>query len=54
MATTTTNLGLFKYTEDDYELNFSFQTALNDNWDKIDEAIEDSGASVIFRDWSVE
>ena len=39
MSSTTTNLGLFKYdvTTDGKEV-FSIQSALNDNWDKIDSA----------------
>lgn len=36
MSTTTSNLGLFKYTESDYEDDFNLQIALNENWDKLD------------------
>ena len=36
MSEYTTNLNLFKYTNSDYNQVFDFQTALNDNWDKLD------------------
>ena len=37
MTTTTSNLGLFKYnTSTDGSLAFNINTALNDNWDKLD------------------
>lgn len=37
MSTTTANLGLFKYnTSTDANTSFSIDTALNNNWDKID------------------
>ena len=44
MSTTTTNLGLFKYnTTTDANVAFNIQTALNDNWDKIDAAMTGGG-----------
>ena len=45
MSTTTPNLNLFKYTEEDYEQAFDYRLALNNNWDLIDEAIQ-GGADV--------
>lgn len=37
MANSTTNLNLFKYdTEQDANDTFNIDTALNENWDKID------------------
>lgn len=39
MSTTTSNLGLFKYTESDYEQVFDFRLALNGNWDMLDNDI---------------
>lgn len=40
MAKLTPNLGLFKYdVEEDYNVDFSFEQALNDNWDKLDATI---------------
>lgn len=39
MSTTTSNLGLFKYTESDYEQVFDFRLALNGNWDVLDNDI---------------
>lgn len=40
MSTTTSNLGLFKYdTTADRDSAFSVDTALNNNWDKLDKAI---------------
>lgn len=39
MSTTTANLGLFKYdTNTDSQAAFNINTALNENWDKIDNA----------------
>ena len=39
MTTTTANLGLFKYVlSEDGNKAFNIETALNDNWDKIDDA----------------
>ena len=41
MSTTTANLGLFKYnTTTDANVSFNINTALNDNWDKIDAAVK--------------
>lgn len=46
MSTTTANLGLFKYdTTTDGNVAFNIDTALNNNWDKIDEAISNSGGA---------
>ena len=45
MSTTTANLGLFKYDTSnptDLASAFNIKTALNNNWDKIDEAISNS------------
>jgi hypothetical protein len=41
MSEYTTNLNLFKYTSSDLDQVFNFKTALNDNWDKIDAALEE-------------
>ena len=48
MSTTTANLGLFKYditNPTDLAAAFNINTALNNNWDKIDEAISNSGGA---------
>lgn len=48
MSTTTSNLGLFKYdttNPTDLASAFNIKTALNNNWDKIDEAISNSGGA---------
>lgn len=47
MSTTTTNLGLFKYTNSDYELNFNFETALNNNWDLLDTAMSNKQNTLV-------
>ena len=39
MSTTTSNLELFKYTNEDSAEVFNFEKALNENWDKIDVAV---------------
>lgn len=36
MSTTTSNLGLFKYDNSDYDEIFDFHLALNGNWDILD------------------
>lgn len=46
MTTTTANLGLFKYTIDDADLDFNAQLALNDNWDKIDLVWGEGGSGI--------
>lgn len=46
MSTTTPNLGLFKYNpETDGKETFSITTALNNNWDLIDNAMNSSSGS---------
>ena len=46
MSTTTANLGLFKYnTSTDANSAFNINTALNNNWDIIDEALAGGGGS---------
>jgi len=48
MSTVTPNLGLFKYDTTnvtDLASAFNINTALNNNWDKIDEAISNSGGA---------
>jgi hypothetical protein len=46
MSTTTANLGLFKYnTTSDANAKFNINTALNDNWDKIDAFAASGGGS---------
>ena len=48
MSTVTPNLGLFKYDTTnvtDLTSAFNINTALNNNWDKIDEAISNSGGA---------
>ena len=46
MSTVTPNLGLFKYDIlADANAAFNINTALNNNWDKIDEAISNSGGA---------
>ena len=47
MSTTTANLGLFKYTSADHEEVFNYNTALNDNWDKIDTAVGSSSTITV-------
>lgn len=44
MSTTTTNLGLFKYTTDDHNLKFDYRLALNQNWDILDTIQGNEGA----------
>lgn len=40
MSKTTENLGLFKYDpKDDKDEKFNITKALNENWDKIDQAL---------------
>ena len=39
MSTTTSNLGLFKYDNSDYDKNFDFSLALNGNWDILDKSV---------------
>lgn len=41
MSTTTSNLGLFKYTEADHNKAFDYKEALNQNWDIIDEVLQE-------------
>lgn len=48
MSEYTTNLNLFKYTSSDFNQVFNFETALNDNWDKIDAAIEEISVDQTF------
>lgn len=46
MSTTTKNLGLFKYdTIADENIPFNITNALNNNWDKLDEAISNTGGA---------
>ena len=46
MSTTTPNIGLFKYdTTADANAAFNINTALNNNWDLIDEAIQGGGGT---------
>ena len=47
MSTTTSNLKLFKYTNEDSAEIFNFDKALNDNWDKLDTAINNKQATLV-------
>lgn len=47
MSTTTTNLSLFKYNDDDDNLNFDYRLALNNNWDILDSAVNSKQSTLI-------